>query len=115
MITWKGDQVADELKARAKRGVAEGANIVLAAAQPLTPHRDGLLLASLHALMPTDTGREILSGVATNVIYAAYQHELPETANFTKPGTGPKYLAKAKEQQEEAIAAAIRNYLKGVI
>ena len=112
-VTWEGDSVVEDVRRRAMGGVAEGANLVLLAAQPKTPMREGLLRASLFALIPTVEGREIVSGVGTNLVYAAYQHELPASANFTTAGTGPKYLENAMDEQREAVKQIITNYLKG--
>ena len=114
-LVWKGDEVSSEIRERAKRGVAMGANVVHMAAAPNTPMRQGLLRASFFALMPTVEGREIVSGLGTNLVYAARIHELPEDSNWTTPGTGPKYLENAMEDQKDNIAVIVSNYVKGVL
>lgn len=112
-VEWRGGEVSREVKNRARQGVAEGVNVVWAAAQPLTPFREGMLRASFVQLMPVDTGGVLIGGLASNLVYAAYQHELPEGSRFTTPGTGPKFLERALDQQQEAIATIIGNYVKG--
>lgn len=40
--------------------------------------------------------------------YAAFVHEMPATNNFTKPGTGPKFLEKAVKNNVPEILKIIQ-------
>ena len=53
-------------------------------------------------------GKRIVARVGYTVNYAGFVHEMPETNNFTKPGTGPKFLWKAATMNSRKILQIIR-------
>lgn len=86
--------------------------------------REGGLVIEDHALAETPLDTGALSGssfVDTDMAprgprlrvgftepYAPFVHEMPESNNFTTPGTGPKFLEKAVRENEQEILAAIQ-------
>lgn len=71
--------------------------LVLGDAIPITPLRDGILRSTAHVKPPVIAGNQVVvefgfGGPAAP--YAFRVHELPESSNWTTPGTGPKYLEK---------------------
>jgi len=44
--------------------------------------------------------------------YAIYVHEMPETNNFSTPGTGPKYLTGPLEEVIPRLPALMSEFIK---
>jgi hypothetical protein len=44
--------------------------------------------------------------------YALYVHEMPDTNNFTKPGTGPKFLQRPHERRVKDFEGRMARRLK---
>lgn len=68
----------------------------------LAPRDIGFLRMSSFSVQPL-YGDIILGRVGYTASYAAYVHEMPESYNFTKPGTGPKFLEKAAKRNERRL------------
>lgn len=59
----------------------------------------------------TSVGRiakRIIARIGYTANYAPFVHEMPESNNFTKPGTGPKFLWKAATRNSSKILQIIR-------
>jgi hypothetical protein len=94
-----GDNVGEILKALAKQApkafdesLHQEALELEAASVPLVPVKEAVLVRSSNI-------RRIPGGwsLTYDTEYAFWVHEMPETNNFTKPGTGPKYLQRPFE------------------
>lgn len=68
----------------------------------LAPRKTGFLRISSFTVTPLG-GDIVLGRVGYTAAYAAYVHEMPESNNFTKPGTGPKFLEKAVKNNQKRL------------
>lgn len=82
---------------------------------PMTPLRYGPLRASGRVDGPNFSGHNVWVTVGYGgpaVDYALFVHEMPDTYNFTTPGTGPKYLENAAKEWLPGFNSGIRRCLK---
>lgn len=73
----------------------------------IVPQRDGFLINSSFTSVGK-IAKRIIARVGYTKKYAPFVHEMPETNNFTKPGTGPKFLWKAVTKNSRQILQIIR-------
>ncbi len=125
----KTEQVIKNLKALGKGMTKAAANALkevgentISAALPITPLRDrrgGSLRRSAYVGFPTPKG----SGVEVEVgfdgrsaPYALWVHEMPDSTNWSEPGTGNKFLEKPFNRVAgtlpSVMAAAIERRLR---
>lgn len=83
--------------------------LILGDSLPITPMRDGILRSTQHVKPPVITRDEVkvefgYGGPAAP--YAWRVHELPESSNWTTPGTGPKYLEGPLQQRKPSLPGA---------
>lgn len=72
----------------------------------VVPVEYGVLANS--AFTDTEINANFVTGrVGYTVEYAPYVHEMPSTYNFTKPGTGPKFLEKPLEDNIKTVESLI--------
>ena len=69
-----------------------------------TPIKTGNLRGSCDVI-PDETSRGPVVYISYGAYYAPYVHEMPESYNFTKPGTGPKFLERALVDEREKVLA----------
>jgi hypothetical protein len=77
----------------------------------ITPIKYGNLRGSAYVTPVEETARGATVEIGYTAYYAPYVHEMPTTYNYTKAGTGPKFLEKALRESKKEIIA----YLKGKI
>jgi len=98
------------IEGRTRAGMEEAAVFIKGEAVETTPQRKGILANS--AFHDTDNGAGG-SGprlrVGYSADYAPYVHEMPEGFNYTKPGTGPKFLEKAVRNNLRTILEILRD------
>ena len=98
------------IEGRTREGMTEVGMFIEGEAVEITPQRKGVLANS--AFHDTDSG---VAGSGPRVRigytakYAPYVHEMPESFNYTKPGTGPKFLEKAIKRNLRTILEIIRD------
>ena len=101
-------------------GVVEAANFIQGEAMEITPMSDNRRLAdgSIHeggnlinsAFTDSEqTSRGPVSRVGYTAEYAAAVHEMPDSTNWSKPGTGNKFLEKPISQNHRAILQILRD------
>lgn len=78
-------------------------------ALPLTPADTSVLRQSIFVSNPNDEN-EITIGYTAK--YAPYVHEMPESNNFSTPGTSSGFLSKAVMSSTNDIGRIIANRLK---
>lgn len=77
----------------------------------IVPHDKGVLINS--SFSATDvTGSKIKTRVGYTAKYAAIVHEMPKSFNYTKPGTGPKFLEKAAKNNVSTILSIVQRAAK---
>jgi hypothetical protein len=97
----------DDLKGAVPEIIAEAltyeAGEILKIAEPITPKDTGALRKSGRVISPPKhAGHNIVARVrwgGAKAPYAAWVHEMPETFNYTTPGTGPQYAMRAARQR----------------
>jgi len=114
------DRVESEMERDAKKGARKAADHILAKTIPVTPMSDlgsgtsGNLRKSGKTKVEV-TGSHI-DGVITfgdgRVDYAAAVHEMPETNNWSEPGTGSKYLEKTIRREQQNALSIIEREVK---
>jgi hypothetical protein len=97
-----------EMKAKLQQGLNSAVVLALGKMKPVTPVRTGNLVNSFFIEPAVQVGPgQFQAGIGNKADYAAPVHEMPTTYNFTKPGTGPKFMERPLRENEEAIIAMI--------
>lgn len=106
-IDWDGDDIADELKEAAARGLGIAAEYVLGVSNPRVPHEEGTLERSGTTSVDPD---ELLAAVSYDTPYAVRQHE--DLTLHHDDGRRAKYLESAATESAQTVldlvAAEIR-------
>lgn len=111
MVSWKGQDVADDVRKAAADGLSDGAEHILEEANRTVPHDEGTLERS----GVTDVDRQALqASVSYNTPYARRQHE----GHYRHPnGRRRKWLELTLQERGKAvrdyIAKKIEKALKG--
>lgn len=91
------------------KGVKAAGVFVQGEAQEITPQRKGVLINSaFNDVEETEKGPVAIVGYTAN--YAAAVHEMPDTTNFTKPGTENKFLEKAVTRNFNTVLNIIKRF-----
>lgn len=77
-----------------------------------TPHDLGALVNSSFVNPPAVERGKLLVLVGYIAKYATFVHEMPESNNFSKPGTGPKFLQNTLFGNTRKILAIIKSRVK---
>ena len=96
-----------KIEGNTAKGMLAAGLFVEGEANEIVPQRLGGLINSSF----TGVGKiakKIIVRVGYTVGYAPFVHEMPETNNFTKPGTGPKFLFNAVTKNSKKILQIIR-------
>jgi len=94
------------IKGRTKAGMWKAGLIIKAASIKYTPWKTGNLAGSAYVqIIDTPHGPGVEIGYTAS--YAPYVHEMPDFFNFTKPGTGPKFLQRAIYENRERVLRTI--------
>lgn len=99
---------------KTRQGVLAAVTFIEGESNEIVPHDKGILINSSFSGVRK---RFILFGkiigrVGYTAKYADFVHEMPETNNFTKPGTGPNFLLKAVTENAQIILKIIRSKAK---
>lgn len=100
-----------KIKGRASTGLLAAALFVEGESNEIVPQKHGVLIGSSFASSGSINGKPVARAGYT-AKYAPHVHEMPETNNFTKPDTGPKFLQKAVTQNTSEILNIIRRRIK---
>lgn len=76
------------------------------------PHDKGALIGSSFTSGPAVIAKRIIVRIGYLIGYATFVHEMPKSNNFTKPGTGPKFLFNAVTKNSRKILEIIRSRAK---
>lgn len=101
---------ANKQLARALRGgLISGMTYVERESNKKAPRDTGFLRISSFTTDVTKRGKVQIGRVGYDSAYAPFVHEMPESNNYTTPGTGPKFLEKAiKNNVREIITRIFR-------
>lgn len=98
----------DQTKANIVAGVIDAQMIVRRRSAIYTPAKTGNLVNSLTTPSPIIEASRIVGTIGYTADYAPYVHENLEATNWTKPGSGPRFLARALNESHDAVLEAIR-------
>lgn len=100
-----------KIKGRTSQGLLAAALFVEGESNENVPQRKGVLINSSFSDVGSLNGKPVARAGYT-AKYAPFVHEMPESYNFTKPGTGPKFLQNAVVQNPGTILNIIRRRVK---
>jgi hypothetical protein len=93
------------------KGILLGMKMFQGESQEIAPHDKGVLIGS--AFSDADRTRTRVRGrVGYTAEYAPYVHEMPDETNWSKPGTGNKFLFKAVMNNTQRLLDIVRKYAK---
>jgi hypothetical protein len=87
-------------------GLLAAAIFIEGESKEIVPHDQGNLIGTSFARV---NRRTHVATVGYTADYAAYVHEMPRTFNYTKPGTGPKFLQRSIADNKTQILNIIAN------
>lgn len=100
-----------KIKGRTSEGLLAAALFVEGESNENVPQKKGVLINSSFTSVGAIGGKPTARAGYT-AKYAPHVHEMPESNNFTKPGTGPKFLQNAVVQNPSEILNIIRRRVK---
>ena len=92
-------------------GVKKAGIFVQGESQEIVPQRLGVLFNSAFTQAERQGSRSV-ARVGYTAKYAPFVHEMPASFNYTKPGTGPKFLQKAIANNRRKIVKIIADSAK---
>ncbi len=96
-----------KIEGNTSKGMLAAGLFVEGESNEIVPQRLGGLINSSFTSVGR-IGKRIVARIGYTVNYSGFVHEMPETNNFTKPGTGPKFLFKAVTKNSRKILEIIR-------
>lgn len=94
------------IEGRTAAGLLKAAIFIQGESQDMVPQDKGVLINS--AFSDVDP-LEIVARVGYTAKYGPYVHEMPESFNYTKPGSGPKFLEKPLIGNAKNVLKIIRD------
>lgn len=101
------------IKESTREGLLQAGLFVEGEAIPITPHSgpNGGTLRNRFFVDVTAPGvTPAVVRIGNTAEHAAAVHEMPESYNYTTPGTGPKFLQRTLSENVREILATIRAY-----
>ncbi|MCK4621339.1 MAG: hypothetical protein KAT62_03890 [Desulfuromonadales bacterium] len=96
------------IKGRTEAGMHEAGLFIQGEAQEITPQEFGVLINSAFTSTAVIFGEQIVTRIGYTAHYAPYVHEMPADSNWTKPGTGNKFLQKALNNNQHEVLGIIK-------
>ena len=100
-----------KIEGNTERGMLKAGLFIEGESNEIVPHDTGKLIGSSFAVVGR-IAKRIIARIGYEAKYAAFVHEMPESNNFSKPGTGPKFLWKAVTKNSKRILEIIRSKAK---
>lgn len=101
------NRAIQKIQGNSAKGLLAAGLFVENESNEIVPHDKGVLLGTSFT-SPGNVGNKPIVTVGYTAGYAPFVHEMPESNNFTKPGTGPKFLWKAVTRNAKKILEIIR-------
>ena len=98
------------------KGLTKATTFIQGEAQEITPRRKGILEPSAFSQVVVE-GDRLIGRIGYTAKYAALVHEMPDPTpsgkkvNWTKPGTGNKFLEKAVKRNQDMIIKFLREFM----
>ncbi len=104
------DRELMNLQKRSMKGLVLCQALLKREAMEITPWNTGHLAGSFQAPIPREVSPGVIEAVVENTAeYAVKVHEMPDHANWNKPGTGPKFLEVPLFVNADTFREIIRN------
>lgn len=100
-----------KIRGRTVGGMTAVGKFVQGESMETTPVDFGVLINSAFSGVGV-FGKVIFARIGYTAKYAPFVHEMPDTNNFSKPGTGPKFLQRAVVNNIGIILKIIQNRAK---
>lgn len=97
-----------KIEGRSKAGVLEAALFIEGETLEVTPQDMGDLINSSFSDSDSGTGSGPRARVGFTAAHAPFVHEMPDSTNWSKPGTGNKFLEKTVKSHLRDILDIIR-------
>lgn len=97
-----------KIEGRTKEGLFEAGIFIQGESMEVVPVKFGPLINSAFTNPPVERQRGPVVTVGYTQKYAPFVHEMPASFNYTKPGTGPKYLQKPISENHANILRIIQ-------
>lgn len=97
-----------KIKRRTRAGMQEVGVFIKGEAMEITPQDKGVLLGSAFYSTDEGAGKGPRVRIGYTAHYAPYVHEMPADSNWTKPGTGNKFLQKALNNNQHEVLDIIK-------
>lgn len=97
----------EKIEGNTAKGMLAAGEFVEGESNEIAPHKLGVLIGSSFTSLGK-IGKRFIARIGYTASYSAAVHEMPESNNFTKPGTGPKFLWKAVTQNTQKILRIIQ-------
>lgn len=115
MITIKGkknvlrnlNRAIIKIENNTEKGMLAAGLFIEGESNEIVPHDTGFLINSSFVSIGR-VAKRIIARIGYIANYSAFVHEMPESNNFTKTGTGPKFLWKAATRNTQEILRIIR-------
>lgn len=101
------NRAIQKIEGNTAKGMLAAGLFVEGESNEIAPHDKGVLIGSSFTSLGTFL-KKIFVRVGYTAGYGPFVHEMPESNNFTKPGTGPKFLWKAITQNTQKILRIIQ-------
>lgn len=101
------NRAIQKIEGNTAKGMLAAGLFVEGESNEIAPHDKGVLINSSF----TGVGKilkKIFVRIGYTASYAPFVHEMPESNNFSKPGTGPKFLWKAVTRNTKKILEIIK-------
>lgn len=101
----------EKIEGNTAKGMMAAGLFVEGESNEIAPQDKGVLIGSSFTVVGR-IAKKIIARVGYTADYADHVHEMPESNNFSKLGTGPKFLWKAVTQNTRKILEIIRSRAK---
>lgn len=105
------NQAIGKIEGNTAKGMMAAGLYVENESNEIAPQDKGVMINSSFTSVGR-IARRIVARVGYTASYSDFVHEMPESNNFSKPGTGPKFLWKAVTRNTRTILQIIRARVK---
>jgi len=106
------NQSIKKIESNTAKGMLAAGLFVEGESNENAPQDLGALIGSSFTSGPAVIAKRIIVRIGYLIGYAPFVHEMPESNNFSKPGTGPKFLFNAVTKNTKKILEIIRSRAK---
>ena len=106
------NRAISKIEGNTAKGMLAAGLFIEGESNEIVPHDKGGLINSSFTSGPAIIAKRIIVRIGYLIGYAPFVHEMPLSNNFTKAGTGPKFLWKAATKNSKKILQIIKSRAK---